>query len=243
MINITESGHPVFRGSSALERGDLKNKRKGHSSIHFCGDDEIAEVVLHTFISVNQLSICGAVADMCDELAWRISGCSESTEKLVAPNNSETMVMSTELSTTNKTPRQSARKLAARLRTKIRKSSGSSSIDQTVLQCRYHEDRGKGTVFHDFRRCGTGQIGELISDEKTVPRHNAASKVKGWIRGNTKIGPALEVAVSHHQGRYGIEIMIESLSGDGTCSWVDDREWNKQIRDGNDGGNPREPHR
>ena len=42
--------------------------------------------------------------------------------------------------------------------------------------------------------------------------------MNGWIRGNTKIGPALEG--SHHQGRYGIEIIIESLFGDGTCSWV-----------------------
>ena len=38
--------------------------------------------------------------------------------------------------------------------------------------------------------------------------------------GTHKIGPAVEEAVSHHQGRYGIEIMIESLFGDGTCSWV-----------------------
>ena len=42
---------------------------------------------------------------MFDELACRISGCSESTEKPVAQNNSETMVMPTELSTTNKTLR------------------------------------------------------------------------------------------------------------------------------------------
>ena len=42
---------------------------------------------------------------MCDELAWRISGCSESTGKLVAQNNLETMVMPTELWTMNKTPR------------------------------------------------------------------------------------------------------------------------------------------
>ena len=45
-------------------------------------------------------------------------------------------------------------------------------------------------------------------------------QLKGWIRGNTKIGPALEVAVTHHQGHYGIEIMINSLFGDGTCCWV-----------------------
>ena len=46
--------------------------------------------------------------------------------------------------------------------------------------------------------------------EYVLPRDNTKSKVKGWIRENTKIGPALELAVSHHQGRYGIEIMINS---------------------------------
>ena len=56
--------------------------------------------------------------------------------------------------------------------------------------------------------------------ECIVLRDNAASKTKGRIRWNTEIGPALEVAVSHHQGRYGIETMIESSFADGTCSWV-----------------------
>ena len=35
MINFCESGHPVFPGSSALERGDLKSKGKGKLSITF----------------------------------------------------------------------------------------------------------------------------------------------------------------------------------------------------------------
>ena len=61
-------------------------------------------LVLRTIISVNHRSIYRAVADMCDKLACRISGCSESTGKLVAQKNSETMVMPTEMSTTNKTP-------------------------------------------------------------------------------------------------------------------------------------------
>ena len=43
---------------------------------------------------------------------------------------------------------------------------------------------------------------------------------KGWIRGNTKIGPVLEVTVNYHQGRYGIEIRINSLFGDGSHAWV-----------------------
>ena len=79
--------------------------------------------------------------------------------------------------------------------------------------------------------------------EYTFLRDNATSKVKGWIRGNTKIGLTLEVTVSHHQGRYGIEIIIESSFGDGILFLGDDREWKKQIRDGDDGGNPRRPHR
>ena len=74
MLNFSESGHTVFRGSSALERGDLKSKGKGQISIHLCGDDKTAELVLRTIISANQLSIYGAVADTCDKLAGRISG-------------------------------------------------------------------------------------------------------------------------------------------------------------------------
>ena len=30
MLNFAESGHPIFRAASALERGDLKSKRKGN---------------------------------------------------------------------------------------------------------------------------------------------------------------------------------------------------------------------
>ena len=65
MRNFSESGHPVFRRSSASERGGLKSKGKGKLSVHFSGSDETVEVILRTVISVNQLRVCGAVADMC----------------------------------------------------------------------------------------------------------------------------------------------------------------------------------
>ena len=55
--------------------------------------------------------------------------------------------------------------------------------------------------------------------EYTLLRDNTSSKVKRCIRGNTKIGPVLEVAVSFHKGSYGIEIMINSFGGR-TRSWV-----------------------
>ena len=44
--------------------------------------------------------------------------------------------------------------------------------------------------------------------EYTLSRSDKSSQVKGWIRGNTKIGVVPDIAVSYHQGRNGVEIMI-----------------------------------
>ena len=159
MLIFSESGHPVFRAILCFGTMRFEKQREGTT----CLFTSVATTTpLNWFfarsLSVNQLSINGAVADMCDELACRISGCSLSTGIIVAQNNPETMVIPTELSTTNKTPMTNDNvqgKLAARLRTKIRKSSRSSSFDPTVLQCWYHEDCGERTVCHDPRRCGT----------------------------------------------------------------------------------------
>ena len=67
MINFRESGHPVFRATSPLSRGSLKSKGGGKLSFHFCADEDTAETVFRTIISVNQLSIYGVVAEMCEE--------------------------------------------------------------------------------------------------------------------------------------------------------------------------------
>ena len=67
MIKFSERGHPVFRSTSPLSRGTLKSKGGGKLSIHFCADEGTIEAVLRTIISVNQLSIYGAVSDVCEE--------------------------------------------------------------------------------------------------------------------------------------------------------------------------------
>ena len=66
MIKFSESGHPVFRATSPLSRGTLKSRGGGKLSIHFfCADGDTIETDFHTIISVNQLSIYGAVSDLC----------------------------------------------------------------------------------------------------------------------------------------------------------------------------------
>ena len=56
--------------------------------------------------------------------------------------------------------------------------------------------------------------------EYTLPRDEKSSDPKGWIRGNTKVGPVLEVTTSYLQGKYGVEIRIESVNKDNSHSCV-----------------------
>ena len=67
MLTFAESTHPVFRSTSPLSRGVRKSKGGGKLSIHYCADPGTIETVFRTIISVNQLSLYGAVADMCEE--------------------------------------------------------------------------------------------------------------------------------------------------------------------------------
>ena len=56
--------------------------------------------------------------------------------------------------------------------------------------------------------------------EYTLPRDDPASQAKGWIQGNMRIGPVLEVTTSFQHFKYGIEIRIWSVNQDNSQSWV-----------------------
>ena len=56
--------------------------------------------------------------------------------------------------------------------------------------------------------------------EYTLPRDDGSSQPRGWIQGNTKIGPVLEITTSYLYGKHGIEIRIWSLRKDNSHSWV-----------------------
>ena len=69
MLTFAESGHPVFRATSPLSRGQPKSKGGGKLSIHYGADLETIITVFRTVVSVNQLSLYGKVAEMCEEYA------------------------------------------------------------------------------------------------------------------------------------------------------------------------------
>ena len=70
--------------------------------------------------------------------------------------------------------------------------------------------------------------------EDTLLRSDGSSQPKGWIQGNTRIGPVLEITTSCLFGKHGIGIRIWSLSEDNSQSWVRiSRGSNKFVIDSN----------
>ena len=67
LLEFAESGHPTFRATTPLSRGILKSKGHGKLSIHFTADELTIETIFRIIISVNQLSIYGAAAAICEE--------------------------------------------------------------------------------------------------------------------------------------------------------------------------------
>ena len=66
-LEFAESGHPIFRATTPLSRCKLKSKGHGKLSIHFCADQKTIETIFSIIAFANQLSLYGAVANMCEE--------------------------------------------------------------------------------------------------------------------------------------------------------------------------------
>ena len=220
MLKFGEIWHPVFRATSPLSRGTLKSKGGGQLSIHFCVDEGTIETVLCTIISVNQQSIYGAVSDLCDEY----SACHVRTERPVLAGQSDPLFEPARLWITTPTPstevpvqeiflqkyRERVERLSQQDRvTKICTDAGFLNIVE-VGQYFMRKDSEDFSQFTD----------SVVCREYTLPRDEKSSDPKGWIQGNTKIGPVFEVTTSYLQGKYGVEIRIESVNKDNSHSWV-----------------------
>ena len=67
LLEFAESGHPIFRSTTPLSRGQLKSKGRGKLSLHFTADQDTGDTIYRILLSVNQLSVYGAVEAICEE--------------------------------------------------------------------------------------------------------------------------------------------------------------------------------
>ena len=77
LLEFAERRHPTFRATTPLSRGILKSKGRGKLSIHFAADEHTIDTIFRIILSVNQLSIYGAVAALCEEFESHQDGSGE----------------------------------------------------------------------------------------------------------------------------------------------------------------------
>ena len=216
LLEFAEIGCRVFRATTPLSRGKLKSKGHGKlSSIHFAATQETIEAIFRIIVSANQLSLYGAVADMCEEYE-SLQDRSGQPDVLMG----ESIVLSeikTEVPLEND---DLAYQNFLLYEERIERPSQQDKLSKFCMDVGFlsvveigqyfmTKDTGDLTLFH-----------AVACREYTLPRDEGSSPPRGWIQGNTKIGPVLEVTISCLHGKYGVEIRIWSLNGDNTHSWV-----------------------
>ena len=219
MVTLAESGHPVFCATSPLSRGQLKSKGGGNLSIHDCADQDTITTVFRTITSVNQLSLYGAVAEMCEEYE---SFHDRTRKPVVGGQSSSSFVPSVIKTNVPLNNHDHARKglLLQRYGERIEKLSQQDRLSKFCMNAGFLNVVEVGQYFMTKDTAEFSQFHAVACREYTLPRDEETSEPKGWIRGNTKIGPVLEVTTCCLQGKYGVDIRIMSMNKDNSHSWV-----------------------
>ena len=192
------------------EAKDMKNSRFTLQPLR-----QQLKLFFRIIVSANQLSLSGAVAEMCEELET-LHDRSGRPDKVMG----QSIVLSaikTEVPLENDDPAYQ-NLLLRQYGERIEKLSQQDKVSKFCMDAGFLSVVEKGQY---FTTTDTGeQFHAVACREYTLPRSDGSSQPRGWIQGNTKIGPVLEVTTSCLHGKHGVEIRIWSLSEDNTQSWV-----------------------
>ena len=216
LLEFAESGCSTFRATTPLSRGQLKSKGHGTLSMHHAADLETVETIFRIIVSANQLSLYGAAAEMCEEY----ESFHERTERPVVMGQSSSSLVLSVIKTEvplDFDDRANQDLLLQQYGERVEKLSQQDKLSNICMDAGFLSVVGDGQYFMTKDTADLSQFHAVACREYTLPREEPASQPKGWIQGNTKIGPVLEVATSYLHGKYGVEIRIWSLN---THSWV-----------------------
>ena len=215
LLKFAESGHPIFRSTTPLSRGKLKSKGKGKVSIHFSADQDTVDTIYRIILSVNQLSVYGAVAAICDEYASHQDSMGQPV--ILVGQSIVLGEIKAEVLANDEEPRDDQ----IFLQQYVQQVESLSPENRLSKFCKEAGFIRLVEVGQYFVTRDTGEFQQTVAcREYTLPRDDKASQPKGWIRGNMRIGPVLEVTTSFQHFKYGIEIRIESVNKDNSHSWV-----------------------
>ena len=215
LLEFAESGCPIFRATSALSTGQLTSNGHGKLSIHYAADLKTVETIFRIIVSANQLSLYGAVAEICEE-----DESYHAVRPVVMGQSSSSLVLSvikTDAPLDCDGPVNQDH-LLQQHGERIEKLSQQDKLSKFCMDAGFLNVVEIGQNFMTKDAADLPQFHAVACREYTLPGEEEASQPKGWIQGNTKIGPVLEVATSYLHGKYGVEIRIWPLNGDNTHS-------------------------
>ena len=91
---------------------------------------------------------------------------------------------------------------------RIRSFSQESKVSKFCMEAGFVHVVEVGQSFITKDTDDFGEFRSVACREYNLPQDDPASQPKGWIQGNMRIGPALEVTTSYMYGKHGIEIRI-----------------------------------
>ena len=217
LLEFAESGHPTFRATTPLSRGILKSKGRGKLSIHFAADQDTIDTIYRIILSVNQLSVYGAVAAVCEEFE---SHQDRSGEPEILMGQSIVLgEVKAEAPLHNENP-MNDQIIWQQYIQQVESLSPENKVSKFCKEAGFMRVVEVGQYFVTKNTGSLKQFRSVACREYTLPRDDPASQPKGWIQGNMRIGPVLEVTTSFQHFKYGIEIRIGSVNQDNSHSWV-----------------------
>ena len=193
LLEFAESGHPIFRATTPLSRGQLRSKGHGKLSIHFAADEFTIDSIFRIIISVNQLSIYGAVAALCEEFENHQNGSGEPEilmgQSIVFGESKAEVLLQNE----NPLNRQI---LWQQYMERIESLSPESKVSRFCKEAGFMRIVEVGQYFVTKDTGSLRQFRSVACREHILPRDDPSSQPKGWIQGNMRIGPVLEVKTS-----------------------------------------------
>ena len=217
LLEFAESGHPTFRATTPLSRGQLKSKGRGKLSIQFAADGDTIDTIFRIILSVNQLSVYGAVAALCEEFE---SHQDRSGEPEILMGQS---IVLGEIKADVPSQNEDSMNDQNFWERYIQQIESLSLENRVSTFCKEAGFMRVVEVGQHFVTKDTGNLRQFRSvacREYTLPRDDPTSEAKGWIQGIMRIGPVLEVTTSFRHFKYGIEIRIWSVNQDNSQSWV-----------------------
>ena len=176
------------------------------------------KLFFRTIISVNQLSTHGAVSDLCEEYSSCQAG------RPAVAEQSDPHFAPADLLVTTPTPSieiPAQENLLQKHQERVEKLPQPDRLIKICTDAGFLTTVEVGQYFMTKDTEEFSQFTEPVACRQyALPRDEKSSDPKGWIRGNTKIGPLLEVTTSYVQGKYGVEIGTESVNKDNSHSWV-----------------------